>query len=36
MVLTSSNATTPELLILEFSLTALATATSFAWPAESI
>jgi hypothetical protein len=32
MVLTSSNATTPELLILEFSLTALATATSFAWP----
>lgn len=32
MVLTSSNGTTPQLLILEFCLTALATATSFAWP----
>jgi len=32
MVLTSANATTPRLLILEFSLTAIAVASSFAWP----
>jgi hypothetical protein len=32
MVLSSSNATSPTLLILEFSTTALALAVSFAWP----
>jgi len=32
MVLTSADATTPRLLILEFSLTALAGASAFAWP----
>ena len=32
MVLTSSDATSPTLLILEFSLTALVSAVSFAWP----
>jgi hypothetical protein len=32
MVLTSSNVTSPQLLILEFGLTAIAAAAAFAWP----
>jgi hypothetical protein len=32
MVLTAASRTTPQLLILEFGLTAIAVATSFAWP----